>query len=286
MMFYGVFPDFVLPPLAKSGWTTGGGQIIAGHFVIKSNGIFLVEASTLSQITAVAIVIEVLEFRRPRYLAVLTLGFLLAYSGTGASILLLSLPLAAVVDRKAHLPVLLVTLFAIGLIATGIIHLSGFTQRIGEFDDPNASGFIRFVSPFWMAADYFGTGSLGELLFGNGPGGVGFIPHGFYAASGDTWFNLLYEYGLLSAFVFTCFFASCFRKSRCPTPLIVGLIYHYLFTGNNLLDAPLVIIFVVLCTLSGPELRVVASTKPANPDRSSLPARRQPDSPEGLPSAE
>jgi hypothetical protein len=248
LMFFGIFPDVLLP--YHAGVNTMG--IIGPAGLIKSNGIFLTEASTMSQIVAIALLIEVLEFRRPRYLVVLTLGLLLAYSGTGISILLISFPVAFLVNRRAQLPVLMVSIIAIGLLATGIIHSSTFTGRLGEFQDTGASGFMRFVSPFWMAADYFHTGSLWEFLFGNGLGGIGFVPLGFYTKSGDTWFNLVYEYGLLAAFVFTCFLGFCFRRSWCPTPVIVGLVYNYLFTGNVLLDPAYLTIVVVLCTLNGP----------------------------------
>jgi hypothetical protein len=250
IMFYGVVPDFL------SGSFQGMGPVTSGSSLIKSNGMFLTEPSTMSQMAALGILIEVLEFRRPRYLIVLTLGLLLAYSGTGISILLLSLPLAGLVNRKAQLPAMLISLFAFGLFATGIINLSGFTSRIGEWEDTHASAFGRFVSPFWMVADYFPTASLPELLWGNGPGGLGFVPRRgdlIYHASGSPWFNLIYFYGLIGAFVFTCFWAYCFRGSRCPLPLTAAFIYYYLFTGTSLLGTPLLIIMVVLCTLHGPE---------------------------------
>jgi hypothetical protein len=226
--------------------------------MVKSNGIFLAEPSTMSQIAALGILIEVLEFRRPRYLIVLLLGFLLAYGGTGSSLLLLSLPLAALVNRRAQLPIMLVTLFAVGLIATGIINLSVFTSRISEFRDTHASGFTRYVSSFWMAEDYFPGASVQELLLGNGPGDRGFVPRLgdlSYHASGNTWFNLIYLYGLIGAFLFTCFMASCFRRSRCPKVLIVALLYNYLETGGALVGTATQIIMVVLCTLNGPEPR-------------------------------
>jgi hypothetical protein len=254
LMFYGIFPQFLLPPLYKAGVNTVGTITVAGHSLIKSNGIFLTEPSTMSQIAAIAILIEVLQFRRPRYLIVLTLGLLLAYSGTGISILLLSLPLAVLVNRRAQLPSLLVGLLGLGLLATGIIHLSAFTSRVGEFQNTGASGFIRFVSPFWQASDYLHTASLTELLSGKGPG-YGSIHAVFYTASSDTWFKLFLEYGAIGAFIFTCFCGSCFRKSLCPIPVIVGLAYNYLFTGNALLDPPYLILVIVLCTLSGPETR-------------------------------
>ena len=245
LMFFDIFPDALLP---YNGQTNTLGIVSAAGGLAKSNGIFLAEASSMSQIAAVAILIEVIEFRRPWYLIVLTSGFLSAYSGTGVSILLVSFPVSFLVTRRAQLSVLLVCLFAAGLFAMGIIHLSVFTERVGEFQDTHASGFIRYVSPFWMALEYFNTASLSCLLFGNGLG-HGFVPRGVYTASGDTWFNLIYEYGLIGAIVFACFLGSCLRRSWCPAPVIVGILYNYLFTGNNLLDPAWLTIMVVLCTL-------------------------------------
>jgi hypothetical protein len=260
IMFYGIFPDALLPlPSDSGGWNTIGTINIGGSSLIKSNGIFLVEPATMSQVAAIAILIEVLVFRRPRYLALLTLGFLLAYSGTGISILLFCLPLTALANRRAQLPVVLICLLVFGLLATGIIHLSAFTSRLGEFQDTGASGFMRFISPLWMASDYLDTASMREVLLGKGPG-YGIISAAFYTTSSNTWFKLFLEYGLVGAFVFTGFLAACFRRSRCPMPVIAGLIYLYLFVQNNLLTPWLLIIMVVLCTLNGPEPRRVDET--------------------------
>jgi hypothetical protein len=249
-MFFDIFPDALLPHAEHVNIQlfSATGQLT------KSNGIFMSEAGTMSQIVAVAILIEVIEFRRPWYLIVLTSGFLVAYSGTGASILLVSFPVAFLVTRRAQLPLLLVCLFAAGLFAMGIIHLSAFTERVGEFQDTQASGFERFVAPFWMAAEYFSTAtlsgaSLSGLLFGNGSGHI-FVPHlGYYVSGSSTWFKLVFEYGLIGAFLFACFVGSCFRRSRCPAPVIVGIAFNYLFTGNTLLDPVWLTIIVVLCTL-------------------------------------
>jgi hypothetical protein len=256
LMFFWIFPDSLLP--YKAGVNTLG--IVGAAGLIKANGIFLGESSILSQLAAFAILIEILEFRRPRYLIVLPIGFLLAYGGTGVSILLISLPLAFIHNRRVQLPLLLVGLFAAGLFATGVIHLSAFTSRLGEFQETGtgavgtgASGFVRFVSPFWELADYLRTASLTQLLWGNGPGYGGIHTTVFYEKSSNTWFKFFLEYGLVGSFIFTCFLGTCFRRSRCPMPLIVGIVYNYLFAGNSLLDPSTLIIIAVLCTLNGPE---------------------------------
>jgi hypothetical protein len=213
----------------------------------------LSEASTMSQIAALGIIVEVLEFRRPRYLLVLTLAFLLAYSGTGTSILLLGLPLAALVNPKAQLPAMIATLFALVLFATGFIHLSMFTSRLGEFQDPHASGFMRFTSSFWQVADYFKIASLQDLFFGKGPG-YGYVRANFYNTSSSAWFKLFLEYGALGTFVLPCFFSYCLRGSRCPKPFLAALIYYYWVLGN-IVGASAVAMMAVLCTLNGPEPR-------------------------------
>src|SRR5260370_10669177 len=93
VMFFGILPNFLFDDLHAGGQITIG-MVAGGSSLISSNGTFLAEPSFLSQFTALGILIEVLEFRRPRYLLVMALGFLVAYSGTGLMLLLLFLPLA------------------------------------------------------------------------------------------------------------------------------------------------------------------------------------------------
>jgi hypothetical protein len=243
--FYGLVPDSVL----------GGAQVdrippsAASHF--RSNGIFLGEASTLSQITALGILIEVLEFRRPRYLLAMTVGFLLAYSGTGSMLLLLCLPLAGLHHGKAGLSVLLVVICALALFATGIIELSAFSSRVGEFEDTRASGFQRFVSPFWAAAQLFDMEALQALLLGSGPGTAKMAVRTWYGWADyiATWAKMFHEYGLIGSFIFACFLTACLRKSRCPGLLVAAIIFAYAFLQGMLT------ITIPLCTLSGPERR-------------------------------
>ena len=130
LVFYGLVPDFLLATL-QNGWNTI--HAIEGSSLLKSNGIFLAEPSILSQITALGMLIEVLEFRRPRWLFAMVLGLLVAYSGTGLVTLLLFLPLAGLRHGRAGLSALLVVMFMLGLFATGIIDLSVFLGRVGEF---------------------------------------------------------------------------------------------------------------------------------------------------------
>jgi hypothetical protein len=238
--FYGTVPDFLFsdPTVGTHDPRTFG--------FIKATGLFLSEPSALGQLTALGILIESLEFRRPRYLLVMALGFLLAYSGTGLMLLVLFLPLAGLRGKEAALSALFVVILIAGLVATGIIDLSAFTSRAGEFEDPRSSAFNRFVLPFWQAAESFASGNFQALLLGHGPGTIkNTYALAWYSGSGATWFTLLYEYGIIGSFIFYCFLVSCLRGSRCPGIAIAAIIFAYIFLQASLLTA------IPLCTLNG-----------------------------------
>ena len=243
--FYGFVPDVFF---------SGGAHTIhpvEGSSLLKSNGIFLAEPSNLTQVAALGILIEVLEFRRPRYLLVMVLGMLVAYSGAGVVTLLLFLPLASLRHRRVAFYVLLVGMFALGLFATGIIDPSPFLSRTSEFEDPAASGFFRFVGPFWLAAKFFNTGPLQALLIGSGPGSKTQLSDVWYSGSSG-WLKELYEYGIIGSFIFICFLASCLRKSRCPRLVLAAVVFTY-FHHADFLTSWVCAVMIVLCTLHGPE---------------------------------
>jgi hypothetical protein len=260
IMFYNIFPAFLLPlpPIFDPSTVSGANTIIplhTGSSLIKSNGIFLSEPSVLSQVTALGILIEIMEFDRPRYLFGMTLAFLLSYSGTGLITLLLFLPFASLRHGRAGLSALIVAIFALGCIAVGIIDLSVFLDRIGEFQNPVASGSLRFVSPLWLAAKYFDTASLQALLVGSGPGTAKTFGDTWYAATTPTWFKLIYEYGIIGSFIFVCLLASCLRKSRCPRSLLAGLIVMLVLgNGGSFINPTFLTFVIVLCMLNGPDL--------------------------------
>jgi hypothetical protein len=251
-MFYGIFPDFLLGD--ASGRFNTVHTTATGVSLLKANGIFLQEPGTFSQITALGLLIEVLEFRRPRYLVVMTLGFLLAYSGTGLMILALFLPLASLHHGRVALAALVVVILALALFATGILDASIFLNRTGEFTTTGTSGFVRFTSPFWLTAKFFDTGSLQSILLGNGPGSAKDFGDVWYGSGMASWSRLAYEYGLIGSFILVCFLASCLRRSSCPGLLLAALIFYDLVIFT-FLEPWVSIMTIVLCTLQSPEPR-------------------------------
>jgi hypothetical protein len=251
VQFFGMVPDYLLASYAVGGVNTII-PITEGSSLIKSNAIFLTEPSTLSQITALAILVEFLEFRRARYLLPLTFGFLLAYSGTGLLTLLLCLPLVGLVQIRVILYTLLIAVFVVCLSLTGIIDLSVFLARTSEFQDTRASGFVRFVAPFWLAQDYLNQGSLRGILIGNGPGTTAdFLDRVWYSGNlTGTWIKLFYEYGVIGAFSLGLFLISCCRRTWFPGISLVAIFFSYVFLGGNLLQTPFLIMTIVLVSLS------------------------------------
>ena len=249
IMFFGMIPDFLLGFFNRGGENTIH-PLTYGSSILKSNGLFLAEPSTLSIMTALGILIEVLEFRRSRHLVLMTLGLLVSYSGTGVLILFLFLPLASIRYGKAALATLLIVIATIALFATGIIHSSAFLGRIGEFQDPNASGFERYVAPIQLAVQHFDTASLPVLLMGSGPGTTKAFKGVWYEAMPITWYKLFYDYGVIGLFIFICFFSACFRKTRCPVIAAAALV-EYVFFQGSIYTSSLAVLIVVLCTLSG-----------------------------------
>jgi len=258
--FFGIFPEFLFTDRFNTII-----PIIPGSPLIKSNGIFLQEPSTLSQISALGILVEVTEFRRSRYLLLLGLGLLLSYSGTGVLLFLTFVPVAGLAYRKALLPALLVTVLVIVLVASEIIDASAFLSRLGEFEDTQASGFERFVSPFWIARDHLGSASLRVLLLGSGPGTIDSLAENlWYGAFSGTWIKLFYEYGLIGSLMFFCFMVSCFKNTRCPNLLRAAILFTYVFLGGTLLSTPFLIIMIAIGTLSVTGVRQVRVDNSAN----------------------
>ena len=256
IMFFGILPDVLFGPLRGEMMNTI--HPIEGSFLLKSNGLFLAEPSNLSQVTALGILIEVLEFRRPRYLSIMVLGFLTAYSGVGMMILLIFLPLAALRDGRAGLSVLLVVASSAGVFATGLIDSNVFLSRVIEFENTRASGFARFISPLWLTVMHFDTASLQALLVGKGPGTARELASitRWWAANPSSWLKWLYEYGIIGSFLFVCLCASCLRRSRCPGLVLAALILIEVFAAGFLTTWFLTIV-ITLCTLQSAEPRRV-----------------------------
>jgi len=145
----------------------------------KSNGFFLVEPSSLSQLAALAIIVE-LEFFKPSWrLGVFGLALMLSFSGTGLLLFAAIVPLYLL--RRGWGGVLLLAgpaaLFAAIVLAGPKLAL--LLDRLSEFGSDQSSGFARFLSPFYL----FEYGLLGALPFAI------FVGHCFFAGTRSIWLS-------------------------------------------------------------------------------------------------
>jgi hypothetical protein len=215
----------------------------------KSNGFFLVEPSSFSQLMALAIIVE-LEFFRPSWrLATLGLGLLLSFSGTGLLLFLAVVPIF--IMRRGWGGLLLLgapaAIFGAALLAGP--KLQALLARIDEFGSQQSSGFARFLSPFYLIDQYL-FADLNTAMFGMGPGAIEpYFKIAAYQIHDPTWGKLIFEYGLLGALPFAVFVGYCFFAGSRSLWLSTALFINYLILGGNLVDARLHVLIVALVVL-------------------------------------
>lgn len=225
---------------------------IAGG-IVKATGLWLLEPSHLSQLMAVALIVEFARFRRPAVLAALAIGLLLAFSGTGLLLLAVFLPVLLIGSgRGGWLAAGLVPL-ALGFWAMAdTFPVNYFVARLGEFANPQASGSMRFFGPFWAVADLF-AGRPDLLLTGVGPGGMAdAVWHFDYAVQDSSWLKLIVEYGLMGGVPFAVFYGYCLFAGCPDRRLAAALLFKVLFLGGFLLGYH--VQFLVLALVVWPRL--------------------------------
>ncbi|WP_284274156.1 hypothetical protein [Bradyrhizobium iriomotense] len=188
--------------------------------ITKANGFFLREAAELSTVMALALLIEYRQGIRPTVLALLSMGLVVSFSGSGLTVLALGLLLPRSISR---IPVFVISaLGALLLLYTlanlQIPGLDRWFSRLSELNTQNTSGYARFVAPWEMIRISFDR-DVWTIWLGNGAGSfirdVNLNRFG-YEVSDPTWAKLTYEYGLaglilVSAIVITRLYSSALR---------------------------------------------------------------------------
>jgi hypothetical protein len=234
-------------------------------FLNKANGFFLVEPSSLSQMVALAFIIE-LEFFTPSWrLPVLSLALILSFSGTG--LLLFAVLVPGLLIRKGWGGILLIVIPAllVGLFLTDNLKETVWLDRVSEFQSDQSSGFARFLSPFYLFHDYVFP-RLQTTLFGLGPGSIElFFNKADYLAHDPTWGKLFFEYGVVGALPFSVFVVYCFFAGARSMWLSSALFFTYLLLGGNLVDARVHAIILALCILQNRPADMQSRVEPSSP---------------------
>lgn len=240
----------LVPPalLFEDGWNP---QIPAGFGgVYKSNGFFLLEPSIMSQVMVVALMIEILALRRPRYLALFTAGLLLSFSGTGwivfATFVLtiaLSMGIRGVLLAGGTLSVVAVMAFALSFLAPDAV--ASMTGRLDEVFLPMTSGHLRFVTPFWVMSDVLRLSpDVAWMGLGGGVSERLMLPYDYNV---NTPVKIILEYGLPSLLAYLVLLVGGHKTTR-QRVLVAPCLVLLMFTGGYQQFPPM--LFLVLLIIS------------------------------------
>ena len=208
-------------------------ELYYGSPILKSNGVFMLEASFFSQLAALALIIEIIYFRRLLCCLLFLAAMVVTYSGSGLIVLLVALPIIVVVNRRIDILVYgLVALLAAYLLFN-TLGLQLFVQRLGEFGASNSSGFARYVGGFYLFDQYLWPDTA-NALFGMGAGATDGVvgEQARYAAAAVTWVKVLFEYGLVGAAAYFAFLYFCLLSNRGPLAVKLAAAIMILLNGS------------------------------------------------------
>jgi hypothetical protein len=263
-------PDLIFPfdTLLPSNILVEGYRTIAplayGSPLRKSNGLFFLEPSHFSQCIALAVIIEIRYFRRWRFLLAYIAGLVVAFSGTG--LVLLGLFLSFTMFRmNVRLLLGIVSGSIVG--ATAVLLSpwgSYFTDRISEFQDPGASGFARFISPFHLIYDYM-LSNPQKLLLGLGPGSLTqYLEKPWYLAHDPTWIKVYFEYGLIGGTMFLVFVLHCLLRRSLDAYIASAMLFQFLILGGYVMTPHVVYLMAILMIWHQPVIGHATTFEPVS----------------------
>ena len=200
-----------------------------GSQTYKANGVFLLEPSIFSQLTAIGLIAELSGKARLIRLGVYAAAMIASYSGTGILILAVVLPLYALLYRRWSLVFPAVVVIPLLVIFAEPLHLDFLMNRTSEFDQTGSSGFARFVGWRDLFADRLWDSPM-HALFGNGAGSFLTGAVG-YSAAQMSYSKIIFEFGVLGALLYFAFIFYCIFSSRAPLIVRVAVLVCYFLNG-------------------------------------------------------
>lgn len=235
-----------------------------GSNVIRSNGLVLLEPSTLSQLIVFAAALEITILKRYKRLPVFAIGYLVTYSGTGMLAALFAVALYAALSLKAAFRAMGLAL--IGMVAIALLFVvtpdivGRYADRILEFGQPGTSAYERYVAQKIAWTELMRDSSI---LTGLGPGTFErhFVPQGM---ASNSIVKLASDYGIIVALLWLATFLYLFWTPRAR---LLGLMVLSLtiLGGGNELNPTFLFPMAIACIWSGLVLPVRAGAPKAEP---------------------
>lgn len=245
---------------------------VSGTDLLRSNGFFLVEASVFSQFMAIGLMVEMLYFRRPGFLALFLGGLLVSVSGTGWMVLGVFVAQLALVSglRGALAALGIAVLAGAGFAALLLVAPEAgeaFLNRSTEFTLQGTSGYERFVTPF-LALHAVTAVAPHVWTTGLGPGSSEGLAVPFVYVM-DTPIKVLLEYGIGGLALYIALFLSA-RRTRRQAALVLPLMMLLLFAGGYQQFSPVLFPVALLITVASLDRQ-----QPSPTGAPQLPARAQ-----------
>jgi hypothetical protein len=233
--------------LVLSGYNTYA--FVAYEFQFRrSNGLFFLEPSFLSQFAALALIIEWLCFRRPWRLALYGIACFTSLSGTGLVLLAVVAGVLLIQQRKPWLVLVGIAAYAAMTFLSEYSEiLRHFLGRTSEFGSEHSSASMRFIGPIVAIPDAMGN-NLIDWLTGFGPGNSKQLHFYGYEITPFASSKLMLEYGLIGSLPFLLYITNCIVTRRFNAGIAVAmlLIYHVL-SGSLLQPHTIFLVWILGC---------------------------------------
>lgn len=235
--------------------------VVWGSHFDKPQAFLFLETSFLSQYLALALIIEVMVFRRIQRMILFTTALFATFAGTGILLVALSLPL--MLGRLRMRSALLVTLVL--LLVAGVAGEAGWLDlvggRVAEFNKAGGSAHHRFIEPLDRMIQFLGQ--PGSFYSGIGAGQIEKMGnHQFWPIA-----KAIIEYGVLPGLLFYAYFLYAMFNRAPWRRLALVLVIWFTFEG-----ALLTAINPLTCLMSSlflieqaPLAGVVAGRRPRRP---------------------
>lgn len=226
--FQGLLPDVLLLP----GYNTV--IPLEGTWLFKSNGFFMVEPSVFSQFMAIALIIEILYFRRTRYLVLFPAALVCSVSGTGWIVIGAFLAHAVIGMGFQGIAVALGTVVVGGAALGGLAFslpdvFEALASRTDEFSRIGTSGHERFVTPWWLLQFAYSEAPYAAFV-GLGAGTAERLPV-TYGFAMNVPVKLMIEYGVPAMILYVALFFAA-RRTRRQQALLLPVLALMMFTGG------------------------------------------------------
>lgn len=257
------FRDLLPSDLRLEGFNTSNQVEFGGVFINRSNGFFFLEPSLFSQYLAFAILFEVRTTRNPARIALMSIGMVASFSGTGIVLLAIGLGLTAMSSRSAK--DILVTVAPIVLLVAAIIYfLPSLAARITEVNDGDSSGYWRFGLPIVIMYNSYST-SLHNVLLGVGPGVAKNNLDTLLMAYSSGIGKILFENGILGSCGIVAMYYRFGMKSCHQLWLVLTLLVFILIINCGIQQPITLFTTFLLVFFAAPALRVAGRSR--NPTR-------------------